>query len=163
MQNQADLPGMHMTPYMLAKFSDPDRGIHISPLRCRPCCLQPIQGFRLLLRQFYEALSLHHSVLALMLSALRLMLTSRLRIQGLDTDCWLGFVGSGVSPDYVICTELAHCIQAASLSHGMTHPACALRAYHSSSFRIHSDPRLQSHPLGCRRLFALSSYVPHPS
>ena len=36
------------------------------------------------------------------------MLTSRLRIQGLDTDCWLGFVGSGVSPDYVICTELAH-------------------------------------------------------
>ena len=46
--------------------------------------------------------------MALMLSVLRLMLTLRFCIQGLDTDCWLGFVGSGVSPDYIICTELAH-------------------------------------------------------
>ena len=90
MQNQADLPGMHMTPCMLAKLYDPG-GNHQS-LALRSLMLLPATELRVS-ASTYDVTRLNHFtfVMALMLSVLRLMLASRLCIQGLDTDCWLGY------------------------------------------------------------------------
>ena len=47
-------------------------------------------------------------VLPRIIEHVRLNLASRLRLQGLGTGCSLLFAGSGLSPNYITHTELAH-------------------------------------------------------